>query len=197
MSKNSGPNKDNLEQTHKLFLSEAKKEFVKYGYADASTNRIVDNTGMARGSLYYHFGDKKGLFTQVYKSLLLDMAAHIEKAMTKEKTHWGALKAGCGCYIDLCLKKERRRIILESYAALDYHERLNVQKETLLRTLEETVKNAQQEGYFKNQDPMVISILIYGMISEAGRSFELFKKPKDIHDSLRQTAMDTLDKMAQ
>ena len=196
MSKKSGPNKKNLDQTHRLFIRKAKAEFVKYGYADASTNRIVDASGMARGSLYYHFDDKKGLFAEVYKSLLIEMSTQIEKEMAKQPSKWDALKAGCALYIDLCLKKERRRLILESYTALDYMERLTIQRQTLLSMLEDLLRDLMKDGYFKGQDPFVMTILIYGMIAEAGRSFELAKDPKTIHEPIVNGAMAMLEKMA-
>jgi AcrR family transcriptional regulator len=60
MGKKHGPNKENLEATRRIFLNIARKEFSTRGYYNASTAAIVEESGMARGSLYYHFGDKKG-----------------------------------------------------------------------------------------------------------------------------------------
>lgn len=81
MSKRPGPNKDNLEATRKIFMDIAKLEFCNHGYSDASTTRIVTKSGMARGSLYYHFGDKNGLFKAVYEELLDDALICISQRM--------------------------------------------------------------------------------------------------------------------
>lgn len=41
-------------------------EFGKKGYAGASINSLVDQIGIAKGSIYQYFGDKKGLFLFVF-----------------------------------------------------------------------------------------------------------------------------------
>lgn len=41
-------------------------EFGKKGYAGASINSLVDQLGIAKGSIYQYFGDKKGLFVFVF-----------------------------------------------------------------------------------------------------------------------------------
>lgn len=196
MSKNHGPNKKNLEETRKLFLKKAKAEFVKYGYADASTNRIVESSGMARGSLYYHFGDKKGLFTALYKNMLTDMGHTMAKSMQAQNTKWEALLAGIERYLELCLQKDKRRIILEAYNALNYEERMRAQRETLLGTMENLVTEVMKEGYFEGQKPEIMSTLIYGMITEVGRSFEIMPDPKKSFPAIRKAAREMLEKMA-
>ena len=69
MSKNIGPNKENFDKTNERFLAVARDEFANHGYAAASTNRMVQQSSMARGTLYYHFKDKRGIFAAVFKNL--------------------------------------------------------------------------------------------------------------------------------
>lgn len=197
MSKNPGPNKRNLDQTHQLFLSKAKAEFVEHGYANASTNRIVEETGMARGSLYYHFGDKKGLFIAVYKSMLVDMAETIKAAMDKKDTKWDAFLCGLECYLELCLMEERRRIILEAYNALRYEERMIIQRETLVGIMENLLFELVDDGYFKGHDPRILSLFIYGMVTETGRGLEVFPDPKAALPDILHSTRTMLTKMAQ
>lgn len=40
----------------------AMKEFANYGYADASTNRIVKEAGIGKGMLFYYFKTKEQLY---------------------------------------------------------------------------------------------------------------------------------------
>lgn len=197
MSKNPGPNKKNLDHTNKLFLSKAKAEFVKYGYGEASTNRIVEQTGMARGSLYYHFGDKKGLFTAVYTNLLNDIGLKVQTRMDAQDDHWQAMLAGIECYLEHCLNKGNRRIILEAYKALNYRERVDIQRQTLLGKMEELILILKDEGYFKGHDPQIVSVFIYGMITETGRSFEILPDAKAALPHIVTSARAMLTKMAQ
>lgn len=41
-------------------------EFSEKGYAGASINALVDNLGIAKGSIFQYFGDKKGLFFFIF-----------------------------------------------------------------------------------------------------------------------------------
>lgn len=43
-------------------------EFAAHGFHDASLNRIIDDAGISKGSLYYYFDDKGDLFAYVVRS---------------------------------------------------------------------------------------------------------------------------------
>jgi AcrR family transcriptional regulator len=43
----------------------AMKEFSRYHFQDASINRIIDDSGVSKGSMYYYFSDKADLYGEV------------------------------------------------------------------------------------------------------------------------------------
>ena len=49
-------------QTRQLLLRAALRHFANRGYAAASVQSIVDDAGLSKPALYYHFKDKAGLF---------------------------------------------------------------------------------------------------------------------------------------
>ena len=196
MSKKPGPNKQNLEQTRELFLEKALKEFVEHGYANASTTRIVDASGMARGSLYYHFGDKKGLFVEVYRDVLLTMQKAIERDMKKCKDPWKAILAGTDKMIRLCANHRTRRLIIEAYSAMHYSERMQILNETLLAVFITLMKDVNKEGYFQGMDVNITSILLYGLLSEAGRSFEMLGDEPEMVEAVIKHSHLALERMA-
>ncbi|NFF95749.1 TetR/AcrR family transcriptional regulator [Clostridium sporogenes] len=61
---------DNLknipEDKKEAILKAALEEFATRGYEKASTNKIVEKAGVAKGLLFHYFGNKKGLFIYVY-----------------------------------------------------------------------------------------------------------------------------------
>ena len=173
MSKNKGSNQENLDKTRAVFLQKARQEFATKGYGDASTNKIVEESGMARGSLYYHFGDKKGLFIAVYKELLAEMEQEIDCAMSLHSESWIQFKAGIEACLNCFRDGQTRTIIIDAYAALEYEERISIQEETLLGKLNSTLGALFKDGHFKNYDPHRLGVLIFGMVSEAGRSLEM------------------------
>ncbi|HEU4839165.1 MAG TPA: TetR/AcrR family transcriptional regulator [Micavibrio sp.] len=178
MGKKHGPNKANLEATRRVFLNIARKEFSTQGYYNASTAHIVEESGMARGSLYYHFGDKKGLFRAVYEELMTEMRDAVKKDVAGAKDSWDAFIVGGLKILDFCMTNEIRRIVIDVHTALSYRERLEVLQRTLLYELRAVLQGVYKMGYFKGHDPRSLSIMIFGILSEGGRSLEL---ADDIH----------------
>jgi AcrR family transcriptional regulator len=173
MAKKHGPNKENLEATRRLFLDIARREFSTHGYYNASTASIVEVSGMARGSLYYHFGDKKGLFRAVYSQLMSEMQDIVRHGVENAQTPWDSLIQGCLIILDMSTEEKTRRIIIDVHTALTYRERVEILQSTLLAELVFILKKIMEAGYFKGYDLPSLSIMIFGMLSETSRSFEL------------------------
>ena len=64
------------EDKKKIIIDVCMEEFAKKGYEKASTNSIVKNAGIPKGTLFYYFGNKKKLYFYI-----LDCA--IDKFITK------------------------------------------------------------------------------------------------------------------
>ena len=45
-------------------------EFCEKGYHGASINAMVERLGIAKGSIFQYFGDKKGLFSFIFERCL-------------------------------------------------------------------------------------------------------------------------------
>jgi AcrR family transcriptional regulator len=57
-------NKLPVEKRTKL-LDSAAQEFAKYGFDDASVNRILQEAHMSKGAAYYYFEGKVDLFLSI------------------------------------------------------------------------------------------------------------------------------------
>ena len=53
------------EQKKKKIIDACIKEFSKNGYVNASTNNIVLNAGISKGSLFNYFDNKKKLYLYI------------------------------------------------------------------------------------------------------------------------------------
>lgn len=51
-----------------LIMSVALEEFARHRYQDASFNRIIKASQMAKGTMYYYFASKEDLFMTLYKA---------------------------------------------------------------------------------------------------------------------------------
>src|SRR5512147_2714754 len=50
------------QEKRETIMNAAIEEFAEYGLENASTNRIVKNSGIAKGSFYQYFEDKQDVF---------------------------------------------------------------------------------------------------------------------------------------
>ena len=62
-----------------LITRVAIEEFSKKGYAGASINSLVERLGIAKGSIFQYFGDKKGLFLFVFNKSTDMVKEHLRK----------------------------------------------------------------------------------------------------------------------
>lgn len=72
--------KKQIQSRKKRILNAAFREFAEKGYEDASTNRIVKNAEIGKGTLFYHFGNKENLY--IYWSIegyRVDLAKHLKE----------------------------------------------------------------------------------------------------------------------
>jgi TetR/AcrR family transcriptional regulator len=63
----------------------ATEEFSGKGYARASINAIVERLGIAKGSIFQYFGDKKGLFLFVFQTSMDMVKDYLRKV--RDRTH--------------------------------------------------------------------------------------------------------------
>lgn len=87
-------------------LQAAALEFGTHGYADASLNRIVEQAGISKGSMYYYFEDKEDLFGMVLQDLeerSQDLVKLPLDALTPE-TYWQTVKAAFRAWLQIAVE---------------------------------------------------------------------------------------------
>jgi AcrR family transcriptional regulator len=67
-------------EKRETIMNAAIEEFAEYGLENASTNRIVKNSGIAKGSFYQYFEDKQDVFTH-----MLEVAEQQEMEFFKDQ----------------------------------------------------------------------------------------------------------------
>jgi AcrR family transcriptional regulator len=109
------------EATRELLVSIARERFTEQGYAATSIEEIVQQAGVAKGSLYHHFGGKEALFRAVYEVVLAEAVAAVMAAALAAREPWAAVRAGLSAFLDACLEPAFRRIVvLESVSVLQH-----------------------------------------------------------------------------
>lgn len=85
----------NPDKQHRLIESAA-EEFAAKGYEAASLNRILEQAGMSKSSLYYYFDDKADLFTTLVDrslGLLFREIGGFDASTLTEDNFWSEMEA--------------------------------------------------------------------------------------------------------
>ena len=69
------------DEKRKLILDAALREFAENGYANASTNRIINEAGVSKGLLFYYFGSKRDLYLAVLDACVEHFLSHFEREL--------------------------------------------------------------------------------------------------------------------
>ena len=138
-------------------LANAMEQFWKEGYEASSVQKLLDCTGINRGTLYNSFGDKDTFFKSCIDQYNANMANYINASLKNEKLGaWDAINEyfeqavlslsnkhrGMGCLLvnSLCesinYDKEMKKVVRASLAA--------IRKPLVLR-----LKEAQKKGKLK------------------------------------------------
>jgi AcrR family transcriptional regulator len=92
-------------------LEAAINEFAMKKYEDASLNDILKSSGMSKGSLYHHFGDKFGLYLAmmdiIVKKKLSFFYPVMRQKVESNADFFSSLKEILKGYMDFMLADER------------------------------------------------------------------------------------------
>lgn len=82
-------------QKQQAILDAATAEFAAYGYHRASINRLVNNLGIAKGSIFQYFGSKQGLFEHVFTHAKEVVSEHLRsiRNQTRDEDFFTRLSA--------------------------------------------------------------------------------------------------------
>src|SRR5215472_2996945 len=98
--------------TREQLLAVATRLFAERGYDDTSIELVLQESGVSRGALYYHFKSKEALFEAVLDGVGQDVAGRLQAAMAGTTDIPSALRAACLGWIRLAGDPVVQRIVL-------------------------------------------------------------------------------------
>jgi hypothetical protein len=100
---------------------------------------------------------------------------------------WEKFDATCQLCLNLGEKSELRRIVVDVHTALTYTERFEILSRTLHAEVISQLKVLIDKGFFKGHKPETLAMIIFGIISETVRSFELSNNVAETRKTLGET----------
>ena len=155
-------------QRRAQILAAAREVFAKRGYHAAKIDDIVEAAGVARGTFYLYFEDKKGVFTEVLERFL-------------GRLHESILRIDVSAPVAPQVRENIRRVLelfLHDHAMTkilfadapgldaEFDRKLHGVQEAVLQLLSESLAEGQELGIVAPGDPRVYAYLSVGALKE-------------------------------
>jgi AcrR family transcriptional regulator len=156
--------------TRARLLAAGKQLFAGEGFAAVSTQAIVAAAGVTRGALYHQFGDKAGLFAEVYEDVERDLVTVIttrivSAAPTDQLT---AMRIGARLFLEECSAPDVQRIVLiDAPAVLGWDRWREVGMKYGLGVVEAMLTAAIADGVIPEQPTRPTAHILLGALDEA------------------------------
>lgn len=160
--------KTETEETVQLLLRTGKKHFATNGYAKASLERIVTESGLTRGALYHHFKNKKGLFLACIESIQKRIANKIEQEASTSSDQWEQLWLGCRAFIASSIEPDHKQIILmDGPVVIGWSEWRQLDANYSMKLLYSQLDLMQKNGYFSSLSVESLTHSLSGAMNES------------------------------
>lgn len=93
-------------------IAVARRLFATRGYDRTSTEAILEESKVSRGSLYHHFENKEALFAAVLEAVEIDITTATGQARANITDPVEALSAAFDSFLDMASETEVRQIVL-------------------------------------------------------------------------------------
>lgn len=156
------------------FIEIALLEFAQNDYNTASVSKIVEKAGIAKGSVYQYFDDKRDLFmylVDVSNRSMLEFVTQTQPSIPP-KDFFETLRWQMSATIRASLKYPvHSKLLRRAYAApLPFHDEIfdNARK-IREEHFQAMIKEAQVSGYLDpDLDVSIASFMVQGMLNELG-----------------------------
>lgn len=98
--------------SRRALVASARALFQAKGYAAASTEEVLQSTGLTRGALYHHFRDKRALFEAVCDEVHGELVDAIEHATRGVRDARQSLRRGARAWLEAAADPARARVLL-------------------------------------------------------------------------------------
>ena len=176
--------------THDKVLKAAQKLFARNGYDGTTTKELAETAGIAEGTLFRHFTNKKAILVEVatngWIELLTDLLTELSEMSNYEAIsqvmYKRMLRLGDNydmmrvCFMEVQLHPDLRDQIQSEVI------------EKMTDVAEAFFQTAMERGVYRRMNPRVIAQVFLGMFVVAGFSHETIDRPVASPQEMKEMA---------
>jgi AcrR family transcriptional regulator len=176
--------------TRDKILQAAQKLFARHGYDGTTTKELAEKAGIAEGTLFRHFTNKKAILvevaTQGWVELLTDLLTELSEMASYEAISHVMYKRmlRLGDNYDMM-----RVCFMEVQFHPDLRDRIQSEVvEKMTDVAEAFFQTAMERGVYRRMNPRVIAQVFLGMFVVAGFSHETITQPNASPQDMKDMA---------
>jgi AcrR family transcriptional regulator len=158
-------------ERRQLILQHARDVFAKRGYHAAKIEDIVLAAGVARGTFYLYFDDKRAIFEEIVDRFLARIGMTILRVDPHDpaRTVADQIRENIRRIVGILLEdRSTTKIFLTDAVGVDpaFDQKLHSFYDEVARLLQEALHDGQELGIVKQGDTRVLSYLTLGALKE-------------------------------
>ncbi len=152
-------------------LAAARDVFAKRGYHDATIDDIVAEAGVARGTFYLYYEDKRAVFAELIDRFSAKITMAILRIDPEDAGRTVAEQAreNIRAIVGVCLaERAMTKVLLTDVARIDsaFERKLFTFYDTVVQMLTESLRDGQALGIVADGEPRVMAVLTIGALKE-------------------------------
>ena len=155
-----------MNKTKRRIFDTAMKLFAEKGYSETSVEEITAVTGIAKGTLYYHFAKKEDIFYFLTDEGMKLLKNSIELKAYKKETATEKLKEIVLIQIKIIAKYEEliTLILSQMWGKTERNVKSQECMRDFIAIIEEVIQEGIQKGEFQNVDANITATNIFGIM---------------------------------
>jgi len=151
------------EDKRRRILEAARGLFQEQGYGDTTTARIAEAAGVSEGTLFHHFGSKRGVLSAVAGSYGADLAqAMFGELRPGDRPDVGAIVRRVFDFVQENGNLHELLVLVEDPA--DWNEALHANRAVIIGALSAAFAQWARRGYIETERPAEAATLCFGLV---------------------------------
>ncbi len=152
-------------------LAAARDLFARRGYHQTTIDDIVDEAGVARGTYYLYYEDKRAVFSDLIDRFSQRLTMAIERIVTGDPARPvdEQVRANIRAIVGVCLaERAMTKILFTDATGIDaaFDRKLTTFYDAVVQLLTESLRDGQTLGIVRDGEPRVLAYLTLGALKE-------------------------------
>ncbi len=176
--------------TRDKILKAAQKLFARNGYDGTTTKELAEKAGIAEGTLFRHFTNKKAILIEVATQGWIDLLTDLLTELSEMASYEAISQVMYKRMLRLGDNYDMMRVC---FMEVQFHQDLRdkIQSEVIekMTTVAEAFfQTAMERGIYRQMNPRTIAQVFLGMFVVAGFSHETIVQPGANHQEVKEMA---------